>query len=69
MHSSLMATLRAAYLGAFKIQSDYARENAQQVAALASMGLISTVETPGSYGRKWRVTGLGVGVLKTGGLL
>ena len=56
--------LAEAYLTPFKIQSDFAREFAQEVAALASQGLISTLEAPGQYGRKWRVTGIGIDKLR-----
>lgn len=69
MNSSMNAVLYTAYLHSFKIQSDYSREFAQEVAALASLGYISTVEAPGVFGRSWRCTGIGLEVLRKGGLL
>lgn len=69
MKSQLNAVLYMAYLHTFKIQSDYSREFAQEVAALASLGYISTVEAPGIFGRSWRCTGLGLDVLRQGGYL
>lgn len=69
MKSSMTTVLQTAYHHAFKIQSDFAREFAQEVAALCSMGLITTLESPGQYGRRWRVTAMGIDALKKGGLL
>src|ERR1700754_5000670 len=40
------------------IQSDWARKCAVEVAAAASLGLITT-ETPTGFGRVWHVTGKG----------
>ena len=59
-NKKLGAVLLMAYLEPFKLQADFARENAQEVACLASMGYISTAEEPGKFGRKWRITGLGL---------
>lgn len=50
-----------AYLsaGGLKVSSNFARERAQEVAAAASLGLISTAEGD-SFGRTWRCTSKGV---------
>jgi len=61
--------LQKAYLQPFKLQSDFAREYAQEVAALACMGYLTTLESPTEYGRKWRVTGIGIDKLRKLGLL
>lgn len=60
----LKEVLIEAYLSPFKLQSDFAREFAQEVACLASQGFISTLEGPGMYGRKWRITGIGLDMLR-----
>lgn len=57
---NMMEVLRKAYLTGFSLQSNYARENAQFVGALASMGLISTKTGPNEYGNVWRATFEGV---------
>jgi len=67
--SSLNIALREAYRDPYKTQSNFAREFAQEVGALASMGLITTAEAPGQFGKKWRITGIGLEHLKKGGLL
>jgi hypothetical protein len=41
------------------VQSNWARENAQEVAAAASMGFITTVHQ-GAFGRSWRATAAGL---------
>lgn len=61
--------LYEAYIAPFKLQSDFAREFSQEVAALACMGYISTLEGPCQYGRKWRVTGIGLEKLRKLGAL
>jgi len=65
----LAEVLLTAFLSPFKLQSDFARESAQEVAALACMGLISTQEGPQQYGRKWRITGTGLDKLRELGVL
>lgn len=47
-----------------KIQSDYVRENAQAVAAMACLGYVTTMEAPGIYGRRWRITAMGMEFLR-----
>lgn len=68
-YSTLKLVLHTAYLHPFKLQSDFARDNAQEVAALASMGFISTYEAPKQFGNKWRVTGIGLDKLRQLGAL
>lgn len=58
-----------AYLGGFSVQSNFARENAQEVAAASSIGFISTLEAPDMYGRTWYITGPGLQHLRDGGHL
>ncbi|WEM05519.1 hypothetical protein HJJEPNFP_00019 [Ralstonia phage BOESR1] len=65
----LKEVLIVAFLDPFKIQSDFARLRSQEVAALASLGFISTLEAPGVYGRKWRITGVGIDKLRDLGAL
>jgi hypothetical protein len=65
----LKEVLLRAYLDPFKLQSDYARDNAQAVAALACTGFISTHTAPGQFGNKWRIRGLGIDKLEDLGLL
>ncbi|AAN67887.1 MULTISPECIES: hypothetical protein [Pseudomonas] len=60
----LLEVLYEAFKSPFKIQSDFARFEAQAVASLASLGLLSTLEGHGQYGRKWRVTGTGLDLLR-----
>lgn len=67
--SKLKEVLHRAFMFPFKTQSDYARTNALEVAALASMGYISTYEQPRQFGNKWRVTGIGLDKLKKLGAL
>jgi len=61
--------LYQAYKYGFKVQSDFARENAQAVAALACLGMITTKEAPNQYGRIWRITGVGLETLRIEGWL
>lgn len=65
----LSQALYEAFMNPYKIQSDFAREFSAEVAALASMGYISTYEGPQMFGRKWRVTGLGLDKLRKLGAL
>jgi hypothetical protein len=67
--NSMERVLHEAYLRPFKVQSDFAREFAQEVGALSSMGYITTAEAPGFYGRTWRCTGYGMEHLREGGLV
>lgn len=62
--TKLKEVLHKTFMFPFKLQSDFARDNAQEVAALASMGYISTYEGPMQFGNKWRVTGIGLDKLR-----
>lgn len=68
-HPNLGMALFVAYTDPFKLQSDFARLYAQEVACLACMGFISTLEGAGVYGRKWRITGIGLDKLRKLGVL
>lgn len=46
------------------LQANYSRSNDQAIAALASLGMISTVHTKYTYGRYWRITSRGINSLK-----
>jgi len=61
--------LYKAYLLGISLQSNIAREFDQEIAALASLGLITTKEAPHQYGRIWRITEEGLGLLREEGLL
>lgn len=63
--NSLIDTLAAIYDSPKSIQSDFFRANAQEVARLASLGLITTA-LKGSYGTVWRPTFKGLRVLEQG---
>lgn len=65
----LAEVLLWAYCSPFKIQSDYARAHAQEVACLACLGMLSTQDGPSQYGRKWRITGIGLEELRKLGIL
>lgn len=65
----LYEVLRSAYLKTFSVSSDFARYHSQEIAALASMGLVSTRCGPKAYGRIWRVTEEGIETLRLEGLL
>lgn len=67
--STLNEVLHRVYRKGLPLQSDFARTNAQEIAALASLGLITTREAPHQYGRTWRITGEGLAFLKEEGCL
>lgn len=56
--------LHRAFVQPFSIQSNYAREKAQEVAELASRGLITTQLWTGEYGKHWRVSRAGLALLE-----
>lgn len=61
-----------AYTDGFSVQSNYARQYAQEVGALASLGLITTKVIRGMepvFGRVWRVTLAGMKLLKEEGII
>jgi len=57
------------YLQGVLLQSNLAREFDQEIAALASLGMITTKEAPHLYGRIWRITEEGLGLLREEGYL
>lgn len=61
--------VHAAYLKPFRIKSNFAREYCQEVAAAASIGLISTIESPMVYAHNWRITGTGLDYIRNRGTL
>lgn len=65
----LGVVLLEAFISPYKIQSDFAREYAQEVACLACLGYLTTQEGPQQFGRKWRITGIGLEKLRTLGVL
>lgn len=61
--------LYRAYIQGIHLQSNIAREFDQEIAALASLGMITTKEAPHTYGRIWRITEEGLGLLRSEGFL
>lgn len=57
------------YRHGLSLQSDYARTFDQEISAMASLGLITTKEAPHQYGRIWRITEEGLGLLREEGYL
>ena len=57
------------FLDPLAIQSNLARKYDFQIAAAASMGLITTRIRSCDYGRKWRLTEMGMAYLRDQGLL
>lgn len=60
MDDKTLLALQSIYLAPRTVQSDFAREYAQQIAALASQGCVSTKEGRNTYGRLWRITPPGI---------
>lgn len=60
---SLETILRLAWTQGFSIQSNFARENAADVAIAASLGLITTKLKGNTFGTRWLITKQGLGVL------
>jgi hypothetical protein len=52
----LWGVVAKAQLSPFRIQSDFARENAPVVAQAASLGFITTKRPDGHFGRDWLVS-------------
>jgi hypothetical protein len=69
MDQPTLDTLYALYLAPRTVQSDFARQWAEQLAALASQSLITTKEAKDTYGRLWRITPVGQNQLIAHGLL
>jgi hypothetical protein len=57
------------YRSGISLQSDYTRSFDQEVAAMASLGLITTKEAPHVFGRTWRITEEGLRLLREEGFL
>jgi hypothetical protein len=68
-YKTLYQVLHRAYLQPFSLASNYCRHHIQEVAALASMGLLTTQVSPTSYGRQWRITPEGIETLHIEGYL
>lgn len=66
---SLYHTLYKTFTSPFSVQSDFARARAQEIAALASMSLITTKVGKLEYGRIWRITEEGIETLRIEGYL
>ena len=59
--NNLLSVLKTVYLrGGISLQSNFARENAQIVGALASMGYLSTKEGDSTFSNTWRPTFAGL---------
>ena len=59
--NDLLSVMKDIYLrGGISLQSNFARENARVVGALASLGYISTKEEAGTFGNIWRPTFAGL---------
>jgi hypothetical protein len=56
----LDTVINKAYMDGIGINGDWARYNAQVIAAAASRGLITTETSAGQYGRVWRPTYEGI---------
>lgn len=61
--------LHQIYILPSSIQSNLSRNHSQQIACLASCGLITTREKAGVFGRVWRVSEQGLTTLKEQGFL
>lgn len=66
---TLTKVLLEIYLKPTAVQSNFSRTYAQQIAALASLGLVSTRTSRQEFGRQWRVTSDGYDLLKEDCLL
>ena len=64
---SIFDVLRTTYLTPYTVSSEFSRYHAKEIAALASMGLITTRESPNEFGRFWRVTEEGIAHLRDEG--
>lgn len=57
------------YRSGLSLQSNYTRQFDQEIAAMASMGLITTKDAPHTFGRVWRITEEGLRLLREEGYL
>lgn len=69
MDKATLDALHTLYLAPRTVQSDFCRTWAQEVASLASQGLITTKEKKDTYGRLWRITPPGLNQLIAFGYL
>lgn len=62
----LLKVLRRAWSSPFTTRSDYARENTEEVAVAACLGLITVKhhDTLTEWGRTWRITAAGLQLLE-----
>lgn len=60
MDIDFLDVLRRIWMQPTTTKSDYARANADVIAALASDGLLTTRISPGVYGRDWLITASGL---------
>ena len=68
--NNLLYVLKTVYLrGGISLQSNFARENAKVVAALASLGYLSTKEEADTFSNTWRPTFAGLLKLTEKGLV
>jgi len=63
MRLHLLSVVERAWMSPFMTKSDYARDNADLVAAAASGGLITTLVSSADHGRRWRPTPEGLQLL------
>jgi hypothetical protein len=61
--TEVLDVVMRAFHGGFSVQSDFFRQNPEEVACAASLGLISTL-SGGNYGKMWRVTIKGLQALE-----
>lgn len=59
----MLAILERALHAPFKTKSNFARDNADLIAAAASDGYITTRIAAGLYGRQWEITPVGLSYL------
>ena len=69
MDGETLSVLYALYLAPRTVQSDFARQWAEQLGALSSQRLITTKEAKDTFGRLWRITPPGQNQLIAHGLL
>ena len=63
MQLDLLSVVERAWMTPFMTKSDYARDNADLVAAAACNALITTSVNSNEHGRRWRPTPAGLRML------
>ncbi len=63
MRIDLLIVVERAWKAPFMTKSDYARDNADLVAAAACQGLITTMISSNEHDRRWRTTPVGLRML------